>query len=79
MISLDSESESVGLLDFKRLGVYDPGSRAVPSGEKEDDIGKILVHQARYMIFDNSKLCFFSLLLAQISLLTDYCRYNGDL
>jgi len=71
-ISLGPESESVGLWDFKLLGTHVSGSRAVAGREKEDDIGKILVHQARYMIFDNSKLYFSLLLLAQISLLTDF-------
>ena len=63
---LNSESESVKLLDFKRLGLGLPARRAPASkeerddieetpGEEGDDIGEILVHQARYMIFDNCK------------------------
>ena len=55
----DPNNESVGLLDFKRLGVDAPSRRALAKGEEErDDIGKILVHQARYMVFDNCKLYF---------------------
>ena len=61
-ITLGPESESVGLLDFKRLGVSDPDPRVVPS-EERGPIGKILVHQARYMIFDNCKLYFFAYFL----------------
>ncbi|PUU79838.1 hypothetical protein B9Z19DRAFT_788872 [Tuber borchii] len=70
-IVLDSESESVKLLDFKRLGLDLP-SRRTPAGKEErddireisaeeekDDIGKILVHQARYMIFDNNIMATF--------------------
>ena len=63
-IVLDSESESVKLLDFKRLGLDLPVRRAPAteeerddiqeiSAEERDEIGEILVHQARYMIFDN--------------------------
>ena len=59
-IPLDLESESVRLLDFNRLWVDIPGRRAVVNGEKRGDIGEILVHQARYMIFDNCKLYFFT-------------------
>ena len=67
-IVLGSESESVKLLDFKRLGLDIPARRALASKEERDgvreisaeeegdDIGEILVHQARYMIFDNCKL-----------------------
>jgi len=47
-----------GDLDFKRLGVDVPNSCATVSREDKDDIGGILVHQARYMIFDNCKLYF---------------------
>ena len=64
-ISLGPESESVGLLDFKRLGVGGPDPRAMVSKEEKDPIGEMLVHQARYMIFDNCKFYFF----AQTSLL----------
>ena len=71
-IALDSESESVNLLDFKGLGVDVPAHRAPAGGggrgsvreisaeEEGDSIGKILVHQARYMIFDNCKLYSFA-------------------
>ena len=52
------ESESVRLLDFKDLGVDVPGRSAAAPGEDKDHIAGILVHQARYMIFDNCKLCF---------------------
>ena len=65
-IELDIESESVKLLEFKRLGASVCGRRAVAGRERSDDIrdtsveeGEILVHQARYMIFDNCKLCPF--------------------
>ncbi|CAZ79523.1 unnamed protein product [Tuber melanosporum] len=51
---LGPDDESVGLLDFKRLGV------GLASGAMErDDIGEILVHQARYMIFDNYTMATF--------------------
>ncbi|PUU79857.1 hypothetical protein B9Z19DRAFT_1124564 [Tuber borchii] len=58
-ITLDPESESVKLLDFKRLGVGAPGRGAVVSEEERDDVGEILVHQARYMIFDNYTMATF--------------------
>ena len=54
-IALGPESESVNLLDFKRLGVELPDRSALVS-EENNDLGEILVHQARYMIFDNCKL-----------------------
>ena len=65
-IAWNSESESVKLLDFKRLGLGLPARRAPASEEERDEIeevpgeegggaGEILVHQARYMIFDNCK------------------------
>ena len=54
--SLGPESESVELLDFKRLGADVSGHSAAVSGEDKDDVGEILVHQARYMIFDNCKI-----------------------
>jgi len=57
-IALGPENESVGLLDFKSLGVNVNNYRAVVG--KRRDIGDISVHQARYMIFDNSKLYFFA-------------------
>ena len=53
------ESESVRLLDFKRLEVDLDGDDVVSGGEKADK-GEILVHQARYMIFDNCELNFFA-------------------
>ena len=59
-IPLGPESESVELLYFKRLGVDVPGRSAVVSEGDKDDLPEILVHQARYMIFDNRKLCFFA-------------------
>ena len=59
---LGLQRESLKLLEFKRLGVGVRGRRAAVGGEGSDDIGKIsveegeiLVHQARYMIFDNCK------------------------
>jgi len=54
-IPLGPESESVELLDFRSLGVDVPDRRAVANPE-DKDIGGILVHQARYMIFDNRRL-----------------------
>jgi len=73
-ITLSPESESLKLLDFKRMGVSVPNHTVgveergdiseISMGEERDDIrkilvgddiGKILVHQARYMIFDNCK------------------------
>jgi len=57
-ILLGPESESVRLLDFKHLGADIPSPRAVMAKEKIGDMGEILVHQARYMIFDNCKLYF---------------------
>ena len=57
-ITLGPKSESVKLLDFKRLGAGSPSGKAVASEEEErGGIGKPLVHQARYMVFDNCKLC----------------------
>ncbi|KAG0641316.1 hypothetical protein HOY80DRAFT_1135348 [Tuber brumale] len=63
---LGPEGESVKLLDFKRLGIHVPEHRDVVREEEEDeaeeegdDIGKILVHQARYMIFDNYTMATF--------------------
>jgi len=52
---LGPESESVELLDFKNLGVDVPDRRAVVS-RKGKDVGGIIVHQERYMIFDNRRL-----------------------
>ena len=79
-VILSPESESVTLLDFKRLGVRVSDRRIAVSEEEEEEeeddkgkrpaeerrydrgkrpaeergaIGKMLVHQARYMIFDN--------------------------
>ena len=50
------ESESVELLDFKHLGADVPNRISLVNVEDKDDIGEILVHQARYMIFDNCRL-----------------------
>ena len=58
-IQLDPESETVRLFDFKRLGVDVPSRWGVVARE-EDDITEILVHQARYMVFDNCKLYSFT-------------------
>jgi len=55
---LGPESESVELLDFKHLGVDAPAHSTVVSGEKKEDIREILVHQARYMIFENCELSY---------------------
>jgi len=55
-IPLSRESESVRLLDFKRLGADVADHSAVVGGEGHDDIMGTLVHQARYMIFDTRKL-----------------------
>ena len=57
-ITLGQASESVKLLDFKRPGTDVPDPIPVMSEGDKDDIEEILVHQARYMIFDNCKLCF---------------------
>jgi len=57
-IPMGPESESVELLHFKSLEVDVSDRRAVMNTEGKD-IGGILVHQARYMIFDNCKLYFF--------------------
>ena len=55
-ITLGQQRESLKLLDFKFLGV-DSHDRRVQVSEEEVvvRIGEILVHQARYMIFDNRK------------------------
>ena len=69
-ITLSPKSESVKLLDFKRLGVGISDRNPGMSEERRDYIeeasveergisveeGEILVHQAQYMLFDNSKL-----------------------
>jgi len=52
-ISLDHQSESLQLSGFRLLGV---DRRVEVSEEERAGIGEILVHQARYMIFDNRKL-----------------------
>ena len=57
-IPLGQASESVELLDFKRPGTDVPDPIPMMSEGDKDDIEEILVHQARYMIFDNCKLCF---------------------
>ncbi|CUS12896.1 unnamed protein product, partial [Tuber aestivum] len=58
-IQWDAESESVGLLDFRRLGadVHDGG--AVENEVERGGISDILVHQVRYMIFDNYTMATF--------------------
>ncbi|KAG0633175.1 hypothetical protein HOY80DRAFT_1141619 [Tuber brumale] len=58
-IQLGPQSESVRLLDFKQLGAKVPYRRVEASEEEGDDIEKILVHQARYMIFDNNTMATF--------------------
>ncbi|RPB03055.1 hypothetical protein L873DRAFT_1841387 [Choiromyces venosus 120613-1] len=57
-ITLGSERESVGLLDFKRLGVHVHDDRTREFVE-EAGAGDILVHQARYMVFDNHTMATF--------------------
>jgi len=54
-ITLDQHRESLMLLDFKFLGVDARDHRVKMSEEERAGIGEILVHQARYMIFDNRK------------------------
>ncbi|PUU82940.1 hypothetical protein B9Z19DRAFT_1190008 [Tuber borchii] len=65
-ITLGPERESIKLLDFKSLRVSAPDRKAVVSKEGKDAIGEIpveegeiLVHQARYMIFDNYTMATF--------------------
>ncbi|PUU82964.1 hypothetical protein B9Z19DRAFT_1105475 [Tuber borchii] len=58
-IPLGPECESVKLLDFKRLEGDVPARNAVVSGGGKDATGEILVHQARYMIFDNYTMATF--------------------
>ncbi|PUU79853.1 hypothetical protein B9Z19DRAFT_1063928 [Tuber borchii] len=58
-IGLDPESESVLLMDFRRLGIDVPHDRAGVRENERDNIGKISVHQARYMIFDNYTMATF--------------------
>ncbi|PUU82954.1 hypothetical protein B9Z19DRAFT_1190015 [Tuber borchii] len=64
-ISLDPETESIKLLDFKGLGVEASNCNAVVSKERDDiakitvEKGETLVHQARYMIFDNYTMATF--------------------
>lgn len=62
-VTLCPRSESVKLLDFKRLGLGAPDCTTVRCKAEIDyaggllvDIGDTLVHQVRYMIFDNRKL-----------------------
>ena len=61
-IALGPQSETVRLIDFGSLGIDVPDRGAVAKGEG-DDIRGILVHQARYMVFDNCKLYGHCLLL----------------
>jgi len=58
-ITFGSECESVALLDFNNLGARVHGRRPVASEKGGDGFEKILVHQARYIIFDNCKLSFY--------------------
>ena len=62
-IALGPESETVRLLDFGSLEIDVPDRSAVVSEEGRDDIRRILVHQARYMVFDNRKSYGHCLLL----------------
>ena len=55
-IPLGRERESLKLLDFRLLGTDACDRRVKVSEEERADIGEILVHQGRYMIFDNRKL-----------------------
>ncbi|PUU79595.1 hypothetical protein B9Z19DRAFT_1081323 [Tuber borchii] len=57
--SPDPKNESVELLDFNRLGVDVPDRSAAVGPKGKGDIGEILVHQARYMIFDNYTMATF--------------------
>ena len=52
------ESESVELLPFKRMETDIPDRPGVV-GSRDGGVGGVLVHQVRYMIFDNRKLYFF--------------------
>ncbi|PUU82949.1 hypothetical protein B9Z19DRAFT_1061381 [Tuber borchii] len=58
-ITLGLESESVELLDFKRMEAGAPDRRAAVNEEEGGNMGKLLVHQARYMIFDNYTMATF--------------------
>ncbi|PUU82950.1 hypothetical protein B9Z19DRAFT_1190011 [Tuber borchii] len=72
-ITLGPTSESVKLLDFKRLGVDVPDRKPGVIEEERDYIrdmsveqegisveeGEILVHQAQYMLFDNNTMAIF--------------------
>ena len=55
-IALDRERESLKLINFRLLGVDVRDRRVEVGWEGEAEIEEILVHQARYMIFDNCKL-----------------------
>ncbi|PWW79092.1 hypothetical protein C7212DRAFT_355230 [Tuber magnatum] len=54
-IDLDARSESVRLSDFRRLGAHDGAGPRWGRTEKAE----VLVHQARYMIFDNYTMAAF--------------------
>ena len=54
-ITLDPESETVRLLDFGSSVIDVPDRSSVAGWEERADRGEILVHQARYMVFDSSK------------------------
>ena len=55
-IALDRQRESLKLMDFRLLGVDVRDRRVEVGWERGAEIGEILVHQARYMVFDNCKL-----------------------
>ncbi|PUU80824.1 hypothetical protein B9Z19DRAFT_682159 [Tuber borchii] len=58
-IRLDPESETVRLLDFGRVGIDVPDRSAIVDEKERDDIRRILVHQARYLVFDNNLMATF--------------------
>ncbi|CUS12900.1 unnamed protein product [Tuber aestivum] len=58
-IPLGARSESVRLLDFKGLGVYERHGGGRITGGSRIEIEEVLVHQARYMIFDNYTMAAF--------------------
>ena len=53
-IMFTPESETVRLLDFRSLGIDVPDRDSIVNKEERDDIRGILVHQARYTVFDTS-------------------------
>ncbi|RPB03056.1 hypothetical protein L873DRAFT_275013 [Choiromyces venosus 120613-1] len=58
-VTLDSTSESVTLSELKQLKVHIPNNGGLAGEEERDEIGEILVDQARYMVFDDRKLHVF--------------------